>query len=157
RKASARCARSSSDARPRARRAIRCRGIPASPVRVATSFSLACSLGENAFEAVGLRLDDSHVADLPDQRARALDMHGLKIRRAPDRLIALAPRLLEQHRQGTALAGLAEFLLLRGQKRLQRFETRRLDVFGNLLARGGSRRARTAAVFEREGLRIADV
>src|SRR5690349_21678030 len=92
---------------------------------------------EPAFETVRQHGLDDDVADFAHVRQRILDMNGLKVRTASDRLTLSASRLLKENLHRTALTGAIEPILLIAEKSLQRGEARRLDGVGNLLGLRG--------------------
>src|ERR1043165_4891950 len=102
---------------------------------------------KDAVQAVGRYAFDPDLADFADQMLGAIYVDRLKVWRAADSLPGLSPRLLKQHRHCPAVAGRIESPLLLREQRLQRFETPRFYLVGNLCPRR-RRRSRSRAVLE---------
>ena len=115
---------------------------------------LRCEL---AGEAVGERRREPHRRQRADEPVGRLRMHRLEIGGAPDKLARMAPRLLEQHVERAADRGGVEGPLLLGEQRLQLRQPRGPSPRPAPGPAWRRRRARPRAVFEREGLREADL
>ena len=74
---------------------------------------------QRAFQAVGGRGLDAHIANLADQINCIFDMHGLQPGTAAQHLSRLAAGPVEQHFHLAARARRIEFCLLLEQERLQ--------------------------------------
>src|SRR5579872_5152968 len=110
--------------------------------------------GKPAFEAVGEHLIDTYGANLADMRRCVLDMHGLQIGRAADRLAGAAPRFLEQNIEHSPDRGGVESGALFAEDTLQVVQPFFLYVVGDLFGRCGSWRTGTPAVLE--GIRLCE-
>src|SRR5579864_2326761 len=95
-----------------------------------------------------------HRADLAYIRRCVLDMHGLQIGRAADRLAGAAPCFLEQNIEHSPDRGGVESGALFAEHTLQPVQPLFLDVVGDLFGRGGSWRAGTPAILE--GIRLCE-
>src|SRR3982075_913594 len=114
-------------------------------------------LGDRDGEAVRLDGADHDRHDLADAIRCGFGMNALQIGAAADQLAGMPPRLFEQHRQDTPQAAFVEGALLSLQHGLQRREPLRLDRLRYLVGGSRRRRSRPRRVFEREGLREADL
>ena len=92
-----------------------------------------------------------------DQRFGARGMHRLQVGGAAADLAGLAAKAGEQHRHRHADAGRVEGVLLLADQRLQRCSRSSLTASATGLGGAGGGGARARGVFEREGLREADI